>query len=61
MPRYDYECRACEHAFEFFKHHTDEELPEECPECGSDKIEKLVSRGTSFVLKGSGWSRDGYS
>lgn len=27
--------------------------------CG-EPVERLISRGTSFVLKGSGWAKDGY-
>ena len=61
MPRYDYACRACEHEFSFLKIRSDEELPKECPKCKSDKIEKLVSKKTSFQLKGRGWFKDGYS
>tara|TARA_R110000772_G_scaffold54450_3_gene124331 strand:- start:868 stop:1011 length:144 start_codon:yes stop_codon:yes gene_type:complete len=35
----------------------DEQQPT-CPQCKSP-VEKLVSQG-SFVLKGSGWYKDGY-
>lgn len=53
MPFYEYECRACGHAFEEFQKITDKPV-RTCPECGSRSLRKLISR-TSFVLKGSGW------
>lgn len=60
MPTYDYACRACDHEFEFFKVRSDEPLPDKCPECQSDKIEKLISKKTTFILKGKGWFDGGY-
>jgi len=38
-----------------------EEPTEACPKCGDTGKERLVSTGTSFVLKGSGWAKDRYS
>lgn len=56
MPIYEYRCETCGHQFE--KLTTLSAPPPECPECGAD-TRKLLS-ATSFVLKGSGWYRDGY-
>jgi len=32
-----------------------------CPKCNEDKLERLISGGTSFTLKGGGWYKDLYS
>lgn len=61
MPYYDFKCRQCGTEFEFLKLHSEEVV--ECPECkaqGPKNLEKQVSKGTSFSLKGGGWYRDGY-
>jgi len=56
MPLYDFKCEGCDHEMEKHIKLTDKEP--ECPVCGRSMI-KLVST-TSFILKGSGWERDGY-
>lgn len=53
MPIYKYECESCGHIFEDLRGFNDPN-PEECPECGADQIERLISGG-NFHLKGSGW------
>lgn len=58
MPIYEYACDACEHCFELIQR-VGAAPPDACPECGGSGVRKLVS-STSFVLKGSGWYRDGY-
>ncbi len=58
MPIYEYACDACDHSFEMIQR-IDSPPPAECPECGDTHVRKLVSC-TSFVLKGSGWYKDGY-
>jgi len=40
MPIYDFFCSTCDHAFEFLVRAS---APPSCPECGSEKVEKLVS------------------
>lgn len=40
MPMYEYACRKCEHTFETLVF-GDEAV--ECPECHSQKLEKLLS------------------
>lgn len=66
MPVYEYQCPKCDKVFEVTQKISDpplEKPPEgECPEgkvC-SEKPKKLISGGTSFLLKGSGWAKDGY-
>lgn len=65
MPFHDYRCVECEKEYEvFYRSQSEREREEEgevCPQCGSNKKEKLVSTGTGFILKGSGWAKDGYS
>jgi len=65
MPIIDYRCKECDKEYEiFYKTSGEREREEEqqpCPQCGSNKKEKLISTGTSFQLKGRNWaSKDGY-
>lgn len=41
MPIYDYICSECEHTFEFLVRAS---ASPSCPECGNEKVEKLVSK-----------------
>jgi len=59
MPVYEYICKACDHEFERQQRISDKPL-KKCPECGTMKAKRLISR-TSFVLKGGGWYSDLYS
>lgn len=58
-PVYEYQCDAG-HTFEVKQGIKDNPLTK-CiqPSCDS-KCKRLISH-TSFVLKGTGWARDGYS
>ncbi len=40
MPLYEYSCRKCEHTFEALVLDGEEV---ECPECHSDRLERLLS------------------
>jgi putative FmdB family regulatory protein len=64
MPIYEYQCKKCEKDFEVFYTSQSavkkEEKMETCPHCGATEKKKKVSTGTSHVLKGTGWARDGY-
>ncbi len=53
MPFYEYQCTACEHAFEALQKMRDEPLTD-CPACQQSTLTKLVS-AAGFQLKGSGW------
>lgn len=57
MPLYDLYCANCNYEQEIILK-LDAEEPS-CPECG-EKMKKAVS-ATTFILKGSGWAKDGYS
>lgn len=65
MPIHDYQCLKCDREYEVFyssQSKVETEEPEEkCPKCGSVKKKRLVSKGTSFELKGKGWAKDGYN
>ncbi len=60
MPTYEYACGACAHQWEQVQRIT--ETPTEiCPSCGKSEAHRLISAGTNFILKGSGWYSDLYS
>lgn len=59
MPTYDYECDACEHAFELFQSIT-EGVKRKCPECGKLKLRRLFGTGAAIVFKGSGFYQTDY-
>ena len=52
MPTYQYQCSACEHAFEAFQSFSDEPLTS-CPECKGE-VKKVYS-AVGVVFKGSGF------
>jgi putative FmdB family regulatory protein len=45
MPTYEYQCRACHHAFTDIKKIADRDLPcgEPCPQCRKRKVERGIS------------------
>ncbi len=53
MPIYEYQCRACNHAFDALQKLSDDPLTD-CPDCGKPALRKLLS-APNFRLKGSGW------
>ena len=59
MPTYDYECDACQHAFEHFQKISDDPL-KKCPECGKNKLRRLFGTGAAIVFKGSGFYQTDY-
>ncbi len=58
MPIYEYVCTKCRKHTEVMQRISDAPLTK-CSSC-SGKLRKLMS-STSFVLKGSGWYKDGYA
>ena len=52
MPTYQYQCTACEHAFELVQSFTDEPISI-CPECGKE-VRKIYSN-VGIVFNGSGF------
>jgi len=59
VPIYEYLCEGCGLISEVMQKMSDPP-PRTCPECGSRKIAKLVSR-SAFQLKGGGWYSDLYA
>lgn len=57
MPVYEYECAHCHFRAEISQGMNDPDP--QCPVCYRDPMDKKISK-TSFTLKGSGWSKDGY-
>ena len=57
MPIYEFECKECHIVVERLV--LGDPPPPKCPKCLA-KMKKRVSLGT-FVLKGDGWAKDGYS
>lgn len=53
MPLYEYQCKACGHRFEKIQKFSDP-LVRECPNCGKDAVEQLLS-APAVQFKGSGW------
>lgn len=63
MPTYTYYCEVHR---EFETEHSIKEKLEECPKCQEEglqpqKVVRLISSGTSFILAGGGWAKEGYS
>ena len=44
MPTYDYQCQACDHAFEKF-HSISAPSVRKCPECGLLKVKRQIGAG----------------
>ena len=59
MPTYDYVCEACSHEFELFQSIKDG-AKRKCPECGRQKLRRLIGPGAAIVFKGSGFYQTDY-
>ena len=59
MPTYDYQCDACQHRFELFQSITADPI-KKCPECGKNKVRRLISAGAAVLFKGSGFYTTDY-
>ena len=59
MPTYQYECSACSHSFDVLQSITDSRL-KKCPECGKNKLQRLIGAGVGIVFKGSGFYATDY-
>jgi len=60
---YEYKCPI--HGVIEVEHKISEKI-EFCPECLKDsnseiRVERLISRGSGFILKGGGWASTNYS
>lgn len=65
MPIYDYKCPECDYIeYDKFEITTTSELLVECKNCSTEDHKVFMERiitGTSFILKGDGWAKDGYN
>lgn len=60
MALYDRRCAECAHVWEVDEPMlVREDAVEPCPECGCRSSTRLLG-SPPFVLRGSGWARDGY-
>ncbi|TVQ53893.1 MAG: zinc ribbon domain-containing protein [Phycisphaerales bacterium] len=59
MPTYEYACRACGHEFELFQQMT-AKVKRKCPECGRQKLERLIGIGAGVIFKGGGFYETDY-
>lgn len=59
MPTYVYRCSNCGSEIEVVQKMTDAKLTQ-CSNCQTDSLERIITP-SSFVLRGSGWFKDGYS
>jgi putative FmdB family regulatory protein len=59
MPTYEYKCENCEHHFEQFQSITSKPL-RACPECGENKLNRLIGTGAGIIFKGSGFYQTDY-
>jgi len=53
VPLYEFQCKACHHRFEKIQKFSDP-MPDECPACGEDAVEQVIS-APAVQFKGSGW------
>ena len=63
MPIYEYGCKECGHTFTEWSAMDDRKVPclYPCPKCDQKDCINILLGNTSFVLKGGGWYKDGYS
>jgi putative FmdB family regulatory protein len=54
MPTYEYQCEACGHKFERFQSIKADPI-KKCPECGKNKVKRLIGIGAGMIFKGSGF------
>jgi putative FmdB family regulatory protein len=57
---YEYACSSCNHEWELEQSIKENPITE-CPKCHQPTAKRQISRGTGFILKGSGWYADLYS
>lgn len=59
MPTYDYQCDACDHAFEEFQG-INEPVLKKCPVCRKLKLKRLIGTGGAILFKGAGFYTTDY-
>jgi len=59
MPTYEYRCDACGHELEEFQSMSAKAL-KKCPDCGKNKLTRLIGTGAGIIFKGSGFYETDY-
>lgn len=59
MPTYDYRCEGCGWEFEQFQSITASPL-KKCPECGKNKLKRMMGTGAGLIFKGQGFYQTDY-
>ena len=59
MPTYDYICKECSEASEFFQR-ISEGPKKKCPHCGKNGLERQITGGQYVIYKGPGFYKTDY-
>ncbi|HOK67427.1 MAG TPA: zinc ribbon domain-containing protein [Anaerohalosphaeraceae bacterium] len=59
MPTYEYLCDNCGQTMEIFQSIT-ESPRKKCPQCGKQKLKRLLGTGAGVIFKGSGFYQTDY-
>jgi len=59
MPTYQYICENCGHELERFESITSKPA-RKCPNCGKNKLKRLIGTGAGIIFKGSGFYQTDY-
>tara|TARA_B100000614_G_scaffold262812_1_gene298748 strand:- start:2362 stop:2571 length:210 start_codon:yes stop_codon:yes gene_type:complete len=54
MPTYNYMCYSCNEKFTVFQKMSDKPITN-CIVCKNDKVERLISKGSGLIFKGTGF------
>jgi putative FmdB family regulatory protein len=54
MPTYEYQCEACGNRSEKFQSITAAPI-KKCPQCGKNKLKRLIGTGAGILFRGSGF------
>lgn len=59
MPTYDYKCKECGEVFELFRYLSEIDKEVKCPNCGSEKTQRLFSipQIIGETVAGSGYGK----
>ena len=59
MPTYEYRCDACGFEFELFQQMS-APTKRKCPECGKNRLKRLIGTGAGIIFKGGGFYETDY-
>ena len=60
MPLFEYRCMHCGRVFEVFTQRRDLKATPECPGCGKQKVERVLSAFSGRAGEGSGCSSSSF-